>query len=330
MSFARVRRLALPLTALLAAPLACSRPAPPPAEEAGVRPSAASGASPASASAGPSAPSGVQAPGAALADSPLALANLAASLAASGDLDGAEAALLRALEQTPDAPPLLAELGRVRLAAGRAAEAVGPAVRAADRGRGSDGRYYLLATSARLRAGQPAEARQDLERWSREFGEAPLLRVSRGLLHERAGRPGEAEGEYRAALEADPGCEEAVSGLVKLRFESGDPAGALAAVRGSRAAGAARRIWEAQALRRLGRVEEAEAPLRAALASEPDHPAALAELGALLAVRGRYEEARGFLARALALQPGLEQARANLAEVERHLGGGPGGPSTRP
>jgi tetratricopeptide (TPR) repeat protein len=257
------------------------------------------------------------APGAA---SSLALANIAASRAAAGDLDGAESALLEALERSPAESSLLAELGRVRLLSGRPAEAVSPALRAAEAAGGSNPRLYLLAASARLRAGETRQAEQDLERLERKFGPAPLLRVARGLLRESAGRKEAAELEYAAALSADPGCEEALSGLVKLRFERGDAAGALAAVRSASAGGVGPKIWEAQALRRLGRIDEAEAPLRAAVALEPDHAPALAELGALRATAGDYAEARALLTRALALAPDLEAARANLEQLERPRG----------
>lgn len=266
----------------------------------------------------------------ALAGSDLGRANLAAALAASGDLAGAEAALEEALESAPGSGPILAELARVRLLAGRASEAVAPALEAADGGRGRDPRYYLLATSARLRAGQASEAERDLARWQREHADAPLLRVSLGLLYESTGRQPLAEREYRAALERDPGCEEALSGLVKLAFERNDAQAALRAVRGSRTAGAAPKLWEAQALRRLGRLEEAEAPLRAALEAEPDHAVALAELGALCAARGDYTEARRLLGRALALEPDLDSARHNLARVERLADGAPHPSGPRP
>jgi tetratricopeptide (TPR) repeat protein len=302
---------------LLILPLACARTRPPAGSSSAGAGSTAVAGGPASAS--PDAPGSPAEDSAAAAGSPLALANLAASLAASGNLAGAEAALRRALEMSPDSPPLLAELARVRLEGGREAEAIEPAVRAADLGGGADGRMYLLATSVRLRAGQASQAEADLSRWERASGASALLRVSRGLVREQEGRGAEAEREYRAGLRLDPGCEDALSGLVKLRFENGDAAGALAVVRGSRAGGVAPRLWEAQALRRLNRIVEAEGALRDALAAEPDHAAALAELGAVRAARGDYGEARALLARALEIDPGLEAARANLAEVDRRL-----------
>jgi Flp pilus assembly protein TadD len=80
------------------------------------------------------------------------------------------------------------------------------------------------------------------------------------------------------------------------------------------------RLWEGQALRRLGRLEEAEAAYRAALTLEPEHPAALADLGALEAARGDYTQARTLLSRALELQPDLASARANLEQLDRLLG----------
>ncbi len=266
---------------------------------------------------------GTSSPDGARFDSPLALSNLAASLAAAGKPIEAEKTLQRALDLAPENPILLAELARLRLADGREAEAVQAAVRAADLDRGANGRIYLLAVSARLRAGQLHEAQDDLRRWHEAHGSTPLLRVAGGLVHEWSGRDREAEAEYEAALSADPSCAEALSGLIKLRFAHNDNAGALAALRGSSTGGVAPRIWEGQALRRLGRLEEAGAAFEAALAIEPEHPAALANLGSLRASQGDYAGARPLLARALELQPDLEAARASLAEVERRLSSRP-------
>jgi Flp pilus assembly protein TadD len=254
-----------------------------------------------------------------LAGSALARANLANALAVAGKLDEAEHELVQALALAPGSPYLMADLARIRLRNGRALEAIEPAARAADLEGSAEPAFYLLATSARLAANQDIAAERDLERWEREHPPAALLRVSRGLLLERRGRPGDAERLYQAALNLDGTCAEALSGLVKLRFDRGDALGALTAIRQARGGGIGPRVWEAQALRRLGRLEEAEGPLRKALAAEPDHPVALAELGSLRAARGDYGEARVLLRRALALQPGLEPARNNLAEVERRL-----------
>lgn len=263
-------------------------------------------------------------------DSPLAWANLAASLAASGLLEEAEAAILRALEISPDAPALLAELARLQLALGKEAEAQSMALRAADLARGSDPRLYLLATSTRLRLGQDEEATADLTRWEEEHGSYPLLTVARGLVHESAGRLEEAEAAYQSALHTDPGCREALSGLVKLSFERGDPEAALAAIRQADATGAAPHIWEGQALRRLDRLEEAEAAYQDALSLEPDHVVALADLGALRAMQGDFAEARSLLARALELQPNLARARANLEKIDHRLSEIQASPTTVP
>jgi len=252
-------------------------------------------------------------------DSPLAWANLAASLAASGLLEEAEAAILKALEISPETPALLAELARLQLALGKEAEAQSTALQAADLDHGSDPRLYLLATSTRLRLGQGEEAAVDLTRWEEEHGSYPLLTVARGLVYESAAQLEDAEAAYQSALHADPRCREALSGLVKLSFERGDPEAALAAIRQASAAGAAPRIWEGQALRRLDRLEEAEAAYQEALRLEPDHAVALADLGALRAMQGNFAEARSLLARALDLQPNLAGARANLEKVDHHL-----------
>lgn len=72
--------------------------------------------------------------------------------------------------------------------------------------------------------------------------------------------------------------------------------------------------------RRPGGAAAAEAALRQALTLDPEHPRSLAELGALLARRGRFREARAPLERAHAQRPGDPAIARDLARVYRGLG----------
>jgi protein O-GlcNAc transferase len=69
-----------------------------------------------------------------------------------------------------------------------------------------------------------------------------------------------------------------------------------------------------------GRGAAAETALRRALSLAPDHPRALAELGDLLARRGRFREARGLLERARAQRPDDPAIARDLALVYRRPG----------
>jgi Flp pilus assembly protein TadD len=64
---------------------------------------------------------------------------------------------------------------------------------------------------------------------------------------------------------------------------------------------------------RAGRVEDAEASLKRALALSPRHPLAFNELGMLYRKTGRFAEARASYERALELHPDFHYARLNLA-----------------
>jgi tetratricopeptide (TPR) repeat protein len=68
-------------------------------------------------------------------------------------------------------------------------------------------------------------------------------------------------------------------------------------------------------LSRLGRVEDAEAALRATLANKPDFEPALFELGALLHRGGKLEEAEQNLRKVLALSPGNAHAALALGAI---------------
>ena len=69
-----------------------------------------------------------------------------------------------------------------------------------------------------------------------------------------------------------------------------------------------------------GRLAEAEAGCRAALAADPDHVDALNLLGTLTGSRGRYAEAADCFRRALTMAPPTANMLANLAEALRLQG----------
>jgi predicted TPR repeat methyltransferase len=68
-------------------------------------------------------------------------------------------------------------------------------------------------------------------------------------------------------------------------------------------------------LKTMGRLDEAEADYRAALAVRPDDANALSNLGTVLRERGRLEDAERMLRKAIALQPTHAEAYLNLGNV---------------
>lgn len=77
---------------------------------------------------------------------------------------------------------------------------------------------------------------------------------------------------------------------------------------------------EAAALRRDGRLAEAEAVLRAALTNSPASARLNLQLGVTLARLGRFDEAGGYLARAVELDPRDAFAQMNLGNLYRRRG----------
>ncbi|HUK05585.1 MAG TPA: tetratricopeptide repeat protein [Burkholderiales bacterium] len=114
-------------------------------------------------------------------------------------------------------------------------------------------------------------------------------RYQQGLAAEQAQRYDEAEAQFRAAVDSQPG---------EAQYHY-----ALAAV-----------------LRRLGRLAEAASAYRAALARAPDDAGIRVDLGLALKDQRRLEEAQAELERARELAPDLMPARLNLGVVYHQLG----------
>ncbi|MBR0681789.1 tetratricopeptide repeat protein [Roseomonas eburnea] len=139
----------------------------------------------------------------------------------------------------------------------------------------------------------------------------------------RAGRPAEAETAARAALKsapADPGVQH-VGGMALLRL--GRLQDALAPL--GRAAGAENApvswvvaLGNAQAM--AGQAAEAEATFRRVLAREPANAVVLLNLGILLSGRGALEEAEKAIEASLAARPGHPGALIALGNVRTQAG----------
>ncbi|HEX5093750.1 MAG TPA: tetratricopeptide repeat protein [Burkholderiales bacterium] len=117
------------------------------------------------------------------------------------------------------------------------------------------------------------------------------------------GRVGPAAACYRRALAIDP----------QHRPSQGALAGAGAGTPGSPGEQAASaHIDRGNASREQGRLDDAIAGYRQALALAPDHAIAHLNLGSALLDQGRLDEAQASLRRAIVLEPGLAEAHFNL------------------
>ena len=74
------------------------------------------------------------------------------------------------------------------------------------------------------------------------------------------------------------------------------------------------------ALQSQGRLDEAAAHYRRAIALRPDYAAAYSNLGTALRAQGRLDEAVATYERAIALQPDFPDAHYNLALLARKAG----------
>ena len=140
---------------------------------------------------------------------------------------------------------------------------------------------------------------------------APAMRLFMGRAFQALGRLGEAEEQFRLAMEARPRDPQPLVELANLRMEQKRPEEAV------RHLGRARELSSgspallhtvADTLRRRGRLPEAMASYRAALDLDPGFAPALAGLGMALFESERHAEAVEAMTRALHLQPDLPVA----------------------
>ncbi len=247
--------------------------------------------------------------------------------AAGGDRKPAEAArgqrierLEQALARTPDDPDLLARLGSLWLAEGRADRAVGMLERAVALDPERASAFYNLGL-ANARLGRTAEGREAYARaLELRPGHGRTL-YNLGVLELRAGRPGAAEQHFRRLVETDRSGRLTARTwfqLGRLAQEQGRLGEAVRAYRESialRPAYASARNNLALALEDLGDRKGAITELRKALRLEPDLASARFNLGRLLRGEGQTGEALDHFRMALELEPDLVGAIRGTAEI---------------
>jgi tetratricopeptide (TPR) repeat protein len=272
-----------------------------------------------------------------------------------GEAERAVGLIQRAIEELPDNPGFHANLGQAYLALGRAAEARAAFLRAAALDPANP-QFAVAAASALALQGEAARAEEalraavqahpayalgwfDLGHAVREqgrleeavelyrraaelapsFPDAPLALAS--ALH-RLGRFEEAERAYRRHLALAPDSVPGAASLASLLIDCGRCEEAVALCRRAlaRAPSVELHCMLGSALLFLGRVGAALAPLRAALAQQPENVRARWGCGLALLETGAVEEALGELRRALELDPDSPALRYGMAGVHLALG----------
>ena len=185
----------------------------------------------------------------------------------------------------------------------------------------------IMASAERQRqAGDSGAALAALEDAAAAYPGQALPLFNLGAVYGELGRYEEAAGALRRGLALDPGNADAHLTLAKARIGLHDYAGALdSAGRYAEIAGAAASNFDFHyvrgvGLRRLARLDEAEAELRKAVALNGGHADALYNLGFVCSRRGRYNEARALLENARRIDPESQDIRYRLAAVLKKLG----------
>ena len=220
------------------------------------------------------------------------------SLIRLGDLESAESALERLRERQVANASLTALQGRLARERGAHDRAVALFEQAVAEERST--RYVLELADTRLQAGDPAGARETLERWLEDHPQDTLALATLGeLLMEREDWPA-AEAWYRHGLEQHEAHLLFSNNLAWALIQQDRAGEAEPYARTAVERSAEGNVEALQSLSHVllvqGRPEEAERRLRRALELSPGRPELRLGLGRALSAQGEGEEARTVLA----------------------------------
>ncbi|MEO8740965.1 MAG: tetratricopeptide repeat protein [Casimicrobiaceae bacterium] len=239
----------------------------------------------------------------------------ATQLHRTGQRAAAEQAYVAALALSPDAVEALRSLAAVRSELGRPELALDALLRV-QRLRPNDALAQYHAANALLQQNRGAEALVALQRavaLKPNFFEAHLSLAQAKLRH--ADHDG-AIAAYGDALRLRPESSDALIGLCDVHLLRFDWQSALAAADSvvQRAPGNANALYVKGGLLGLsGRIDDAEAVTRAALAFDPTHAGAYSNLGAIAMWRRDYTQSVADYRHALELRPEIHDAQSGLA-----------------
>jgi len=233
-----------------------------------------------------------------------------------GKLSEAEKEALQALKLEPGYLPALVYLAQVYEKQKRYDAAL-PLARQAAASNSPDRQsgLFLLVANLYVSLAKPRDGLADLRGFLPRRGQESDLHSALGILLEALGDGSGAEAEYRRALELDPLAQEPIQRLFPLYRKEGKLDRLLPALQsavGKNPDSAFHNNFLALTLDQTGHGREAEDYYRRALKADPEHGAALVNLGGLLARQRRLDEAIPLFKRALARDPANLEARVGL------------------
>ena len=175
-----------------------------------------------------------------------------------------------------------------------------------------------------MKQGQLATAREKIEKALEQNPRDPSVQFGAGLLYEQLREPEKAERHYRQALRLEPDNPDAQNALGAFLCRNGQPSKCEAAFLEA-AENPLYRTPEVAftnagvCARRAGRLAEAEAYVRSALAQPAIYPEALIQMAGISYERANYLQARAFLQRYLDAAPGTAGVLLLGHQIERAL-----------
>lgn len=239
-----------------------------------------------------------------------------------GDAIGAEDPLRRAAAALPDDPEPAFYLGNLLLATGRAGEAADWFRRALALAPGVREVHNNLA-AALLQSGDAAAAASAAEHGLTVDDRFAPLHNTLGNALTELDQPLRAAAHYERAFAADPGLLSAAVNQANILRDQGDHAAAEALyveVLGRDPALAAAHLGLGLLHQTAGAVDRAEASLRRALELAPGDAAALKNLAILLIGNSRPHQALALLRDLTTLHPELANGHADLGQVLQVMG----------
>jgi len=238
----------------------------------------------------------------------------------SGDLDDGMLYLQRAAAQEPASGTLRAQLGVAQMRAGKLDEALAELHSAAADENFSGADVVLVLKYLQLE--EFDKAREAVQSLIDKRPESPVGYNLLGLVHARMGRPDEARSAYEKALEIDQNFYSAAMNLARLDLKQGNVEQARARFETIAAKDIPLAVNAGLVLARMdllaGDNESARARYTALLESHGDNATVHAELGKILMLSGRRDEARAAFERANELDVGALEPKLFLVSLYLH------------